>query len=212
MTQALERGATIHLPVASLRAVLRWKPTGTSASPDTPDIDLSALLLGPGGRVRTEGDFVFYNQPRHPTGLVRRLPKRREAAGLRDSVEADLGRLDAGVTRVVLAASSDAGGFRVAESSPRLLLQDAATAPGSTAGLALLRLAPAAGETALVCGFFGRTATGWEFHAVGRGYAGGLVALAADFGVTAARRRAAPPQPDPSFTLPPQGPQFLPHA
>ncbi|TDC18718.1 TerD family protein, partial [Streptomyces sp. 8K308] len=201
MTQALERGATIHLPVASLRAVLRWKPTGTSG---TPDIDLSVLLLGPGGRVRTEGDFVFYNQPRHPTGLVRRLPKRRDSAGLRDSVEADLGRLDAGVARVVLAASSDAGGFRAAESGPRLLLQDAAAAPGSTAALALLPLAPPPGETALVCGFFGRTASGWEFHAVGRGYAGGLVELAADFGVAAARR-PAPPQPDPAFTLPPQG-------
>ncbi|GAB2909513.1 hypothetical protein GCM10022245_51110 [Streptomyces mayteni] len=185
---------------------MRWQPTGIIGAQGTPDIDLAVLLLGPGGRVRTEGDFVFYNQPRHPTGLVRRLTKRRDAAGLRDSVEADLGRLDGGVTRVVLAASSGPGGFGAPESDPRLLLHDA----GSGTSLAVLPLTPAPSETALVCGLFSRTPTGWDFHATGHGYPGGLIALAADFGITASRR--SPPAGQPGFTLPPQGPQFLPRA
>ncbi|MDT0346289.1 TerD family protein [Streptomyces litchfieldiae] len=215
MTHALEMGATIHLPVAGLRAVLRWTPTAAGARRGVPDLDLSALLLDMAQQVRTEGDFVFYNQPRHPTGMVRRLPKRRDGEGLRDAIEADLARLDASVSRLVLAASAD-GGFRAAESGPRLVLENAA----GGAPLAVLPLTPEPEETAVVCGAAVRTASGWEFHAVGRGYRGGLIALAADFGIGAASRPAEPdprsqpsygyPQPDPAFTLPPQGPQFLP--
>ncbi|WP_326599254.1 TerD family protein [Streptomyces sp. NBC_01803] len=217
MTRALEKGATIHLPFGVLRVVLRWTPIGRGSGPAVPDLDLSALLVDAGGRVRSEGDFIFYNQPRHPTGLVRRLPKRRDAEGLRDTVEAELTRLDATVRRVVLAVSAD-GDFRAAASRPRLALHDAAAADG--APLAVLPLAPLRRETALVGGELVRVAgNGWEFRASGGGYPGGLIALAADFGITAANRRAPDPrrppaygypQPDPAFTLPPQGPQFLP--
>ncbi|MFR9726749.1 TerD family protein [Streptomyces sp. MS19] len=243
MTHPLDKGAAIHLPVTVVRAVLRWTPT--AAGPGVPDIDLSALLLGDGGRVRSEGDFVFYNQPRHPSGLVRRLPRRRDAAGLRETVEMDLAQLDAAVTRVVLAASADAG-FQAPDSAPRLLVQEAAGA----AVLAAFPLAPGPAETAVVGGELARAGDGWEFRALGRGVRGGLVALAREFGVNAARppQQAAPapaapatppappsappapppvapvphqapaygyphsdhPQPDPGFTLPPQGPQFLP--
>ncbi|MDT0306043.1 TerD family protein [Streptomyces sp. DSM 44917] len=234
MTRALERGATVHLPVAVLRAVLRWgDPPG--AGRGGPGLDLSALLLDAGGRVRSQGDFVFYNQPRHPTGLVRRLPRRRDAEGRRETVEAELGRLDAGVRRVVLAASAD-GGFAGVRGA-RLLLHDAA-APAPAPVLALLALAPGEGETAVVCGELRRAAGGWDFRAGGAGYTGGLPALAASYGIAPAGRApssppagtppvraaapgppphatdgAAPsygyPQPDPAFTLPPQGPQFL---
>ncbi|WP_063784384.1 TerD family protein [Streptomyces sp. SBT349] len=215
MTYALDKGATIHLPVAGLRAVLRWTPTGVDGRRGGPDLDLSALLLGTGGRVRSEGDFVFYNQPRHPTGLVRRLSKRRDREGLRDTVEAELARLDGSVTRIVLAASAD-GGFAAERSVPRLILQDTAGTDRGTP-LAVLPLTPAPGETAVVCGELVRVANGWEFHASGPGYPGGLVALAAAYGITAAgdptptpQRPYGYPEPDPAFTLPPQGPQFLP--
>ncbi|MEO3751038.1 TerD family protein [Streptomyces sp. B6B3] len=255
MTHALEKGATLRLAssVVAVRAVLRWTPGGSG--PGAVDIDLSALLLDAGGRVRAESDLVFYNQPRHPSGLVRRLPKRRDGQGWMDTVEADLGRLDPGVTRLVLAASAD-GGFRTETSRPRLVLLDGTTGgPEGDRGteLALVTLAPGPGDTGLVCGELVRVPGGWEFRAVSGGFAGGLAELAAGFGVTASAPPAGPhgpqgpggasgapvpaapaaspsrsrlpapsgpdprrhgaygyPQPDPAFTLPPQGPQFLP--
>jgi stress response protein SCP2 len=229
MTQALEKGATLRLPsaVAGIRAVLRWAGGR--------DIDLSALLLGAAGRVRSESDFVFYNQPRHPSGLVRRLPKRRDAEGLMDTVEAELARLEPGVERLVLAASAESG-FDAAASRPRLVLHDAA----GGAELALFALKPEPDEAALVCGELARGGGAWEFRASGEGFNGGLIDLAARFGITAtgsapepppATRPPAPapspspspsgpdprrhgaygyPQRDPAFSLPPQGPQFLP--
>jgi hypothetical protein len=36
-------------------------------------IDTSALVLGQNGKIRQESDFVFYNQPVHPSGSVRHL-------------------------------------------------------------------------------------------------------------------------------------------
>jgi stress response protein SCP2 len=246
MTHALEEGATVRISpsVGVVRAVLRWAPGGGGGG--EPDIDLSALLLGAAGRVRAESDLVFYNQPRHPSGLVRRLPKRRDTAGLMDTVEAELALLEPGVERVVLAASAE-GGFRAETSRPRLALHGSA---GAAAGpeLAVVELAPEAGVTAVVCGELSRAAGGggWGFLASGQGFAGGLSELAAAYGVSASSappqpqaqppaqlpsrpsRPARPPapgpsrpdprrhgaygypQPDPAFTLPPQGPQFLP--
>lgn len=214
MTHALLTGTTLPLPVAAVRAVLRWLPR--SGGGDAPDLDVSALLVGPAGRVRSEADLVFYNQPRHPSGQVRRLPKQRDAHGLSDAVEVDLTRLDPGVAAVVVAASAERG-FHAEASSPQLLLHDAM---GGVA-LAALPLAPGPAETAVVCGELRRCAGGWEFRASGQAFTGGLAGLAAEFGVSASAPHPAPPapqpqpsygyaQPDPGFTLPPQGPQFLP--
>ncbi len=39
-------------------------------------VDLCALLIGEDGKVADESDFVFYNQPNHPTGAVTISPAR----------------------------------------------------------------------------------------------------------------------------------------
>ncbi|MFF8603867.1 TerD family protein [Streptomyces sp. NPDC015232] len=179
MTHAMLKGSNVPLDTAAVRAVLRWTP-----GPGVPDVDASALLLGSDGRVRSDEDFVFYNQPRHPSGLVRRLAKKRGPEGLTDTVEADLGALEASVDQVVIAASSDGGSFR-AVSDLRILLYDAA--PGAAGGepLAVFDVSAETGEeTAIICGELYRRGEGWKFRAVGQGYPTGLVGLATDFGVS----------------------------
>ncbi|MFE7192570.1 TerD family protein [Kitasatospora sp. NPDC057541] len=206
MTHVMAKGANIALPVAAVRAVLRW-----SATPGAPDVDASALLLGPGGKVRSDADFVFYNQPRHPSGLVRHLPKQQTADGgeITDTVEAELGKLPADVDRVVLAGSSEGGSFR-AVGGLRLQLFDAAAGEGAPA-LAEFAMADGDEVTALVAGELYRRAGVWKFRAVGQGYASGLIGLATDFGITVedegdgGTRATAPAQPaptDPRAALP----------
>ncbi|MFJ8659159.1 TerD family protein [Streptomyces sp. NPDC093795] len=178
MTHAMLKGSNVPLDTVAVRAVLRWTP-----GPEVPDVDASALLLGPGGRVRSDEDFVFYNQPRHPSGLVRRLPKKRDSKGLTDTVEADLGALDASVDRVVIAASSDGGTFR-SVSDLRILVYDATPGPDREP-LALFSVTAETGEeTAIICGELYRRGDGWKFRAVGQGYPTGLVGLATDFGIS----------------------------
>ncbi|MER5637244.1 TerD family protein, partial [Kitasatospora sp. NPDC002227] len=82
MTHVMAKGANISLTAAAVRAVLCWQ-TG----PGSPEVDASALLLGPDGRVRSDADFVFYNQPSHPSGLVRHQP----GGQLPDGCAADVG-------------------------------------------------------------------------------------------------------------------------
>ncbi|MET9676543.1 TerD family protein [Streptomyces sp. NPDC006482] len=178
MTHAMLKGSNVPLDTAAVRAVLHWTP-----GPGVPDVDASALLLGADGRVRSDEDFVFYNQPRHPSGAVRRLPKKRVAEGLTDTVEADLGSLEASVDRVVVAASSDGGTFR-SVSDLRILLYDATAGPDREP-LALFDVTAETGEeTAVICGELYRRGDGWKFRAVGQGYPTGLIGLATDFGIS----------------------------
>ncbi|MFF7729990.1 TerD family protein [Streptomyces sp. NPDC008001] len=181
MTHAMLKGSNIPLDARAVRAVLRWTP-----GPGVPDVDASALLVGENGRVRSDEDFVFYNQPRHPSGAVRHLPKKRLVEGLTDAIETDLGTLEPAVHRVVLAASADGGDFGRVRDLCVLLYDAAAVAPGETGEpIALFEVQPETGsETAMICGELYRRGEGWKFRALGQGYASGLVGLATEFGIS----------------------------
>src|SRR4051795_4950377 len=113
----LSKGANVGLDVAAVRAELSW-----DAGPGVPDVDCSELLLRADGRAAGDDDFVFFNQPRHPSGTVRHAGKSRAA----DTIEVDLSAVPADVERIVLAASADGGTFGQLRGL-RLVLRDAAT-------------------------------------------------------------------------------------
>ncbi len=144
MTHAMSKGSNIPLPATAVRVVLRWTPGS-----GVPDVDASALLLAADGHVRSDEDFAFYNQPRHPSGLVRHLPKQRLADGLTDTIEADLGALEAGVNRVVLAAYADGGPFGLVRDLC-LRLHDSAAADGAEHFAVFNVVAETGEETALI--------------------------------------------------------------
>ncbi|MDQ0777523.1 stress response protein SCP2 [Streptomyces aurantiacus] len=180
MTHAMLKGSNVPLDATAVRAVLRWTP-----GRGVPDVDASALLLGADDRVRSDEDFVFYNEPRHPSGKVWRLGKKRVndglAEGLTDSIQSDLAGVDKGVGRILLVASADGVTFdRVP--ALRILLFDASA--GGAEPLAYFDIKPETGEeTALICGELYRRGEGWKFRALGEGYSNGLEGLASDFGI-----------------------------
>ncbi|MYR44055.1 TerD family protein [Streptomyces sp. SID5910] len=200
MTHAMLKGSNVPLQATTVRAVLRWSP-----GQGVPDVDASALLLGPDDRVRSDEDFVFYNQPRHPSGQVWRLGKKRVPDGLTDTIQTDLSGVEPSVGRILLVASADGVAFdRVREL--RILLYDAAVADGEP--LAYFDVRPETGqETALICGELYRRGEGWKFRALGEGYSNGLKGLATDFGISvdeseAAQEPAAAPSPEASAPAP----------
>lgn len=198
MTHAMLKGSNVPLEADTVRAVLRWTP-----GQGVPDVDASALLLGPDGRVRSDEDFVFYNQPRHPSGKVWRLGKKRITEGLTDTVQTDLPGVEPDVGRILLVASADGFTF---DRVPALciLLYDAAVAGGEP--LARFDIKPETGaETALICGELYRRGEGWKFRALGEGYSNGLKGLATDFGISVDESEAAE-EPQPSPPLPPEQP------
>ncbi|MFJ9666541.1 VWA domain-containing protein [Streptomyces sp. NPDC101219] len=184
----------VHAPV--VRVELAW---GTG--PGVPDVDASALLLTDAGRVRDDGDFVFYNQPRHSSNAVTHRGKLDSAGGSTDTLEVDLRALEPAVERIVLCASADGGTFGQV---PGLVLRlfDAGT------GAELARFDMAAGtETAFIGGELYRRQAAWKFRAVGQGYASGLAGLATDFGISVDDAPpAAPTTPAASPHAPPAAP------
>ncbi|MGR8010738.1 TerD family protein [Streptomyces hypolithicus] len=179
MTHAMLKGSNVPLDATAVRAVLRWTP-----GPGVPVVDASALVLGADRRVRSDEDFVFYNQPRHPSGLVRSLGRKTLPDKVTDSVQAELAALEPAVDRVLIVASTE-------EEVPFERVRDLsiqvydATAAGSGEPLAHFEVRPETGaETALICGELYRRGEGWKFRALGEGYSNGLTGLAADHGIS----------------------------
>ncbi|MBC2901458.1 TerD family protein [Streptomyces cupreus] len=204
MTHAMLKGSNVPLEATTVRAVLRWTP-----GQGVPDVDASALLLGPDGRVRSDEDFVFYNQPRHPSGKVWRLGKKRVAEGLTDTIQTDLSGVEPDVSQIYLVASADGAPFDHVRAL-RILLYDASVADGEP--LLHFDIKPETGEeTALICGELYRRGEGWKFRALGEGYSNGLEGLATDFGISVEEESEAaaaqePPEEPRSQPLPPEQP------
>ncbi|MFE4961460.1 TerD family protein [Streptomyces sp. NPDC056660] len=202
MTHAMLKGSNVPVEATTVRAVLRWTP-----GQGVPDVDASALLLGPDGRVRSDEDFVFYNQPRHPSGKVWRLGKKRVAEGLTDTIQTDLPGVEPDVGRILLVASADGVPFEHVPAL-RILLYDA-SAPDAEP-LAYFDIKPETGaETALICGELYRRGEGWKFRALGEGYSNGLRGLATDFGISVDESESLEELPA-SQPLPPEQPTSVP--
>jgi stress response protein SCP2 len=174
------------------------------------DMDLSALVCGPDGKVRSDDDFVFYNQPAGADGAVRHLGKGQRPGSAVDRLRIDPARLPAGVDKVVIAASLDGAGTFGGLSG--LAVEVAATPEAPAAVRCDLTAGP---ETALVFAEVYRRAGEWKVRAVGQGYSNGLAGLATDYGVTVdepqpaatpAAPPAATPAPAPAQWAPPTGP------
>ncbi|BCJ63241.1 TerD family protein [Polymorphospora rubra] len=182
MAQVLVKGQNAPLTVARLRVTV-----------ETPGpADLSALLLTDSGRVRTDADFVFYNQPDGPGVSC------RPVAGQPECVEVDLGAVPADVGKVLVAVSVDA-------SAPTLGAGPEPVARISGAdGVAVATFVVTGldSERAVIAWEFYRRAGAWKIRAVGQGYAGGLAELAAACGVQV-EEEPAPAVPVPVTTASP---------
>jgi tellurite resistance protein TerA len=178
----MPKGSNLQVPTTALRVEL-----GRRSGPGVPDADASALLLA-AGRVRTDGDFVFYNQPVHSSGAVRHEGKRDVGGQVTDTLLVDLARVEPAIETVVLVASADSGTFGQV---PGLYIR----VLDAQQGTELARFDPSATvETAFVLGEFYRRQGAWKFRAVGQGYDSGLEGLATEYGITVDEpQHAAPP-------------------
>ncbi|MFF6914734.1 TerD family protein [Streptomyces sp. NPDC012466] len=178
------KGSNTPVPTAALRVELGWR-TG----PGVPDADASALLLV-SGKVRSDADFVFYNQPAHSSGAIRHEGKRNAGGRVTDTLLVDLARVESAIETVVLAASSDGGPFGQV---PDLYIEVQDAAQG--AAVARFDNPGATTETAFVLGEFYRRQGAWKFRAVGQGYSSGLEGLATDYGITVDEPQQTAPAP-----------------
>ncbi|MET8427533.1 AIM24 family protein [Nocardia sp. NPDC004860] len=156
-------------------------------------VDVSALLLGANGRVRSDGDFIFFNQPVGP-GVVY-----RHGRGAGDMVDVQTSALPADVDRVAITASLDGSGPATFAAAGTLT-----AAIGSPAGTLTFPMNGLTSEAAVVCVEIYRRGDAWKVRAVGQGYDNGLAGLAEAFGVTIDDDPEPPVQAPPAPALPAQ--------
>jgi tellurium resistance protein TerD len=185
----LGKGSNLSLTKADpglRRAVvgLGWDPRTTSGAAF--DLDASALLLGANGKVRSQDDFIFYNQLAAPDGSVVHQGDNRTGDGDGDDeqIVIDLDLVSADVERIVITVSIDQADARgqnfgqVRDAYCRVLNQE------TEQEVVRFDLSEdAASETAMIFSELYRRNGEWKFRAVGQGYASGLHGIATDFGI-----------------------------
>jgi stress response protein SCP2 len=181
LAPTLQKGANTPVPAGVLRVAVGWAPGRV--------VDVCAVLVTEEERVRSDGDFVFFNAPSHPSGAVTLSAPGPGTAGL----VVTLPRVEPAVSRIVIAGSLDAGTFAD--------LADLAVELTDRAGRPVARFVaePDGPVTALVLGELYRRTGGWRFRAVAQGWNSGLAGLAANFGINV---RADDPTDDPDGDAP----------
>ncbi|MFE0698699.1 TerD family protein [Streptomyces sp. NPDC058872] len=160
-------------------------------------LDVSGLLLSANGKVRSDDDFIFYNQPAGPG-----VAYRSGGGAAPDAIVVDTGALPAGIERIVVTASPDTAGQTFQGIEPTATIRNADD------GTVLATFTPPrlATETALVVVEIYLRNGAWKARAVGQGYANGLAGIATDFGVSVDEEPAAAPAPAPAPVAPPVPP------
>ncbi|MET8165438.1 TerD family protein [Streptomyces sp. NPDC005329] len=179
-------------------------------------LDVSGLLLTADGKVRSDDDFIFYNQPSGPG-----VTYRSGGGTAPDAIVVDTAAVPPGIEKIVVTASPDAAGQTFQGVEPTATIRGA----DDNSVLATFTPPQLGSETALVVVEIYLRNGVWKARAVGQGYSNGLAGIATDFGVTveepapAARPQqvAAPPVPRSPVTpaappMPPAPPAAAPAA
>ena len=186
--QMLSKGQNVPLDheSTSLRMSVRW-----SGSEDAANVDLVALLVGQDGRVRSDADMIFYNQPATSDGAVVHAGKIMGDGRAADDVSIDIAALADDVMSLTVAASTDGTPFgEISDLEWCVLLENGDIA-------ARYQVRDMTSEQALVLGELYRRGDGWRLRAVGQGWDGGLAGLATDYGVNISDGSDEPEQTSP---------------
>ncbi|MFD8425833.1 TerD family protein [Streptomyces sp. NPDC059466] len=150
-------------------------------------LDVSGLLLTADGKVRSDDDFIFYNQPTGPG-----VTYRSGGGTSPDAITVDTTAVPPGIEKIVVTASPDAAGQTFQGIEPTATIRNA----DDNAVLASFTPPQLGTETALVIVEVYLRNGAWKARAVGQGYANGLAGIATDFGVSVEEPApAAPPAP-----------------
>lgn len=189
MAISLQKGGNINLSkeaptLTKMQLGLGWDVRATDGADF--DLDGSAFLLNAAGKVRSDADFIFYNQIKSDTGAVEHQGDNRTGAGDGDDeiIVVDLSKIPADVEKVAITVT-----IHDAEARKQNFGQIASAyircvnADGDVEVARFDLSEDASIETAMIFGEIYRHHGEWKFKAIGQGFKGGLAALAKHYGV-----------------------------
>ncbi len=189
MAVSLSKGGNVSLSkeVPGLKAImvgLGWDARSTDGQPF--DLDSSAFILASTDKVRSDEDFIFYNNKTGASGAVQHQGDNTTGAGDGDDekILLNLAGLPADVNKVsVTVTIHEADQRRQNFGQVRNAFIRVCNAEGG-AEIARYDLSEEAStETAMIFGEIYRYGAEWKFKAIGQGFAGGLGPLAKNYGV-----------------------------
>lgn len=189
MAVSLSKGGNVSLSkeapgLKGVRVGLGWDTRVTDGSAF--DLDASVFVLNETGKVRSDADFIFYNNKNGADGAVVHQGDNQTGEGSGDDevVAVTLDKLSADIQKLSFAVTiHDADARRqnfgmVSNAYIRVVNEDGGTE------IARYDLSEdASTETAMTFGELYRHGGEWKFKAIGQGFAGGLGPLAQSLGV-----------------------------
>lgn len=150
------------------------------------DLDASAFVLDESSKVLSDQHFVFYNNLKDPSGAVTHTGDNLTGEGEGDDEQLviDLGMLTPNAARVAFVVTihdAENRGQNFGQVTNAFIRAVNADSNNEIARYDLSE--DASVETAMIFGELYRHGTDWKFRATGQGYAGGLAAVARDYGV-----------------------------
>lgn len=189
MAVSLSKGGNVSLSkevpgLSTINVGLGWDARITEG--DAFDLDASAFLLEEGGKVRSDVDFIFYNNKTSTDGSVIHHGDNLTGVGEDDDevISVSLSRVPDVVHRIVFSVTIHNAEVRrqnfgqVGNAYIRVVNKDD--------GKVIARYDLSedySTETAMIFGEIYRYGGEWKFKAIGQGFAGGLGPLAKNFGV-----------------------------
>jgi tellurium resistance protein TerD len=189
MAISLQKGGNVSLSkqapgLKKVRFGLGWDLRKTDGADF--DLDASAFVLDGNGKVLSDQHFVFYNNPKDPSGAIKHLGDNRTGQGEGDDevIEIELGTMPATAAKVAFVVTiHDAEARKQNFGQVGNAYIRAFNAEGEQEIARYDLSEDASTETAMIFGELYRHNDEWKFKAIGQGYAGGLAAVARDYGV-----------------------------
>ena len=188
----LSKGQRVSLDKSMTMALigLGWDTNRYDGGADF-DLDAAAFMLGANGKVRKDGDFIFYGNLKSSDGSVRHTGDNLTGAGEGDDevLIIDFTKVPADVQKIAITVTIyDAPARRqnFGQVSNAYVRVARMANPSDMTGTEVLKFDLAEEfsiETALVVCEIYKNGNDWKFNAVGAGYQGGLEALCRSFGV-----------------------------
>lgn len=183
----MKRGANVALTreIPGLTGVVlgaTWNAASERVLDD--NLVLAAILCGRDGRVRSDRDFVFFNQIASPDMSTQQLEQ--ALGGDNEQIEVDLQTVPPEIERVVVVLYiNDGPAQRRTLGQLRSCVVRVLNRSDNKELVRSEELATDfATETAVALGEVYRHETGWKFKVLGQGYSKGIAGIASDYGIS----------------------------
>jgi tellurium resistance protein TerD len=189
MAISLQKGGNVNLSkeapgLTKMTVGLGWDTRSTDGAAF--DLDGAVFLLDAQGKVRSDADFVFYNNLKSVDGSVVHSGDNLTGAGEGDdeSVTIDLAKVPAEVDKIAVCVTiHDAEARRQSFGQVSKAFIRCVNAAGNTEIARYDLSEDSSTEAAMIFGEVYRAGADWKFRAIGQGFKGGLGPLAKNYGV-----------------------------